>query len=349
MKNSYRQKATAMVTREFQEYRNSFVWTPAVVAGMLILLMLVSVVVANRITVVGDSIVDILSERHARSGMNITINIDERSISRDYSVTDEPVTGDDAAEDWNFSNEWQFNPQRRDKPAEDQAKTFESVNPLLNAVNCLFLLLLLVTSINYLLGTFNQDRRDGSILFWKSMPVSEAQEVAVKMLVVCLLAPLVYLVLSIVAQLASVSLSLLVVSRMDMDPQQVILDNIDFVALFRGQVSGLLIWMLWTAPFYAWLLLCSAAARRSPLLLALAIPVALIILEQLFIGSDYVSSAIGQHIPHLGGEEGSAPLGFYFGEPQWGALDFADMLLGLLAAAALLLATTWFRKHRFES
>ena len=349
--NQPRKKAVAMLRRELQEYKNSFVVTPLAVAGVLLACMLVSVLLANRISVAGDSIIEILSEEHTRSGMNITISIDESSSSQDYVISQELEEENADPDDWNFSREWTFNPEAREKATEESPQTTSSLNPVLYALHCLFLVLLLVTSINYLLGTFHQDRRDGSVLFWKSLPVSEGQEIAVKMATVSIVAPVIYLAVSMLIQLASVALAMVITWRMDMNPIDTVLGNVGFWSLFRGQLSGMLIWVAWTAPFYAWLLLCSSAARRSPLMLALAIPISLIVLEELFLGSEYLADAFSNHIPHIFLDDGSSvgtSLGFYFGEPEWLSLDYLGMLLGLVVAAALLFGAAWFRKHRFE-
>ena len=347
MNEQRKRKVVALLRREIQEYKNSFVYTPLVVAGVLLFFMLVSVVVAKQITVVGDSIMETLSDKHAGAGMNITISFDDEGVKRDYRVRDETTAHDPNAEEWNFSREWTFNPERREKSLHEMHEDIESLNPVLDVLHGLFLLLLLVTSVNYLLGTFHHDRRDRSILFWKSMPVSEWQEVGAKMTTVCIIAPVIYLAASLGTQVASALLGMVLAWRMDMDPSQVVLGNIDFIALLRGQVAGMLIWVLWAAPFYAWLLLSSSVARRSPLLLAVGVPLALIVLEQLFIGSAHLSTAFGNHIPHPG-EESADSLGFYFREPRLMSLDYVGMLLGLLVTAGLLLATVWFRKHRFE-
>jgi len=348
-----KQKMFALLKREIQEYRNSFVATPLLVAAVLLVFMLASVLFADRITVVGDSIIDVLAHQDSGNGLNITISIDDDEQSnRDYVITEEPLSAEEELEDWNFSREWTFNPQRREKSVEEAGTApqpeSQSLNPVLNVLHFLFLLLLLVTTGNYLLGTFHQDRRDRSILFWKSMPVSEWQEVGAKMSTACLVAPAIYLAVSVVTQLFSVMLAAFMVWRMDKSPTQVVWDNIDFVALFGGQFSGLLIWMLWALPFYAWLLLSSGAARRSPLLLAVGIPLALIVVEQLFIGSDYLSTAFGHHIPHPG-NDGSRALGFYLYQPNIAALDYIGMLLGFIVAGIFLFLAVWFRKYRFES
>lgn len=355
MEQANKQRVFTLLMREIQEYRNSLVLTPLVVAGLLLFSMMVSVLFADRITVVGNSIVDILHDEHANSGLHITISIDEdeeklviqQELKPDESGTEQATQETEAElEEWNFSREWTFNPPRKNKHEHREAQ-IESLNPVLNAVHALFLVLLLFTSGNYLLGTFHQDRRDRSVLFWKSMPVSETQEVAVKMATVCLLAPAIYIGVSILTQLGSVLLTLLLTWRLDMNPTQVVLANINFLSLFRGQLGAWVIWVLFTLPFYSWLLLSSSAAKRSPLMLAIAIPVALMLLELFFFGSSYIDDAIGRHIPHPG-DETTTPMGFYFAEPNWLSLDFLGLALGLLAATAFLAATVWFRKHRFE-
>jgi hypothetical protein len=347
MTTAKKQVMGALLRREIQEYRNSFVITPLVVAAVLIVSMLTSALFANRITVMGDTVMNMLHEERTGKGMQITISIDEEPAAQDYIIKQQPSGADIDEEEWNFSSEWTFTPERRAKTPEVEGTHKSSLNQVSNALHCIFLLLLLVTSVNYLLGTFHQDRRDGSVLFWKSMPVSEAREVAAKLAMVCLVAPAIYLLISMVAQLCTVALAMLTTWRMDMNPMQTVLGNIDFPSLFRGQLSGMLIWVAWTVPFYAWLLLCSAAARRSPLMLALGIPIALMLLETLFIGSDLAENAFSNHIPHPG-TDGGAPLGFYFSEPLWSSLDYPGMLLGLLVAAGFLAGAAWFRKHRSE-
>jgi ABC-2 type transport system permease protein len=98
---------------------------------------------------------------------------------------------------------------------------------------------------------------------------------------------------------------------------------------------------------YAWLLLSSAAARRSPLMFALATPIGLIIATRVFLGSNFLINAISNHIPHMG-EESVGSMGFYLSSPDFLTLDYLGMLAGLVIAAAMLVGAVWLRKHRFE-
>jgi len=338
---------SALLRRELQEYRNSLLLAPVVVAGSFVLLLLVSVLLTNSLTIVGSSMVEILGDESSSHGINITVSIDKELPVPDYIVEKDDGGEDASGSEWNFGRDWTFNPEPRAKELKEAPGATRPINTVLNGLHWFFLLILLATSINYLLGTLYQDRRDGSILFWKSMPVDEKSEIVAKLITVCVLAPAVYMLASIFAQLCSVLLSMLAVWRMDLSPVEVVLDNIDVPDLLGAQLGGILIWVLWTLPLYAWLLLCSAAAKRSPIMLAVAIPLALVVMEQLFLGSDHLSSAIAAHVRSVASDEANS-LGFYFAPPDWRSLDYAGMIAGLLLATLFLYAAARLRQFRLE-
>ena len=163
--------------------------------------------------------------------------------------------------------------------------------------------------------------------------------------VALVVAPTIFIAISIVTQFAVILLSMLLVWRMDLDPGQLILGNIDFGRLLFDQVSGWILTALLVAPVCAWLLLASAAARRSPFMLAVGPVIGLIIAEQLFLGSSYVASAIGRHMPNLGDD---APIAFYINGPDWSAVSAPSVIAGLLFSVALLWLTVYLRRYRWE-
>ena len=344
-----------LVQREFQEYRNSLLWTPLVIAATLAFVMLLSVLFANRISAMGDVIMRVIMEDHAVHEVNITINIDdeETTLERDYRIERQDGAVDER--EWDFSRGWTFKPEKRADEAEsvgdgdggeDEAADAGSLNPLLNMVHYFMLMVLLLVSGNYLLGCLFNDRRDRSILFWKSMPVSEWQEVACKFMVAMLVAPAIFIAASVLAQVASTLLAMLLVWRMDKDPFELVLSHVQFGSLLFNQVAGWLLTALWLAPVYAWLLLASAAARRSPFMVAIAPVIGLFVVERLFLGPEYVGNAVARHLPHGDGE--GTGVGFYLHGPDWAAQDLAGLGLGLLFAAAALWATVYLRRYRFE-
>ena len=334
-----------LVQRELQEYKNSLFWTPIAIALSLAAIMLLSVLLANRISVMGDTIMQVILHEESASGMNITIHIDnDDEVSYEYRVEQQEGPVDE--DDWNFSREWNFKPKVGQDSQEQPGKTVDSLNPMLNMLHTFMVMVLVLVSVNYLLGCLYSDRKDRSILFWKSMPVSEWEEVLSKLAVALVVAPAIFIGVSILTQLACTVLAMLVVWRMDMDAFQLVLGNIDFAPLFLNQIGGWVLTALWVAPAYAWLLLASAAARRSPFMLAIAPVVGLMVIEGLFLGTEYVASAVINHMPHY--IDGESAVGFYFYGPDWSDLNFIGIALGLLFAAAAVGVAVYLRRYRFE-
>ncbi len=334
-----------LVQRELQEYKNSLFWTPVAIALALTVIMLLSVLLANRISVMGDAIMQVILHEESASGMNIIIHIDDDDeVSYEYRVEQQEGPVDE--DDWNFSREWDFKPKVGPDSQEQTGMKVESLNPMLNMLHSFMVMILVLVSVNYLLGSLYNDRKDRSILFWKSMPVSEWEEVLSKLAVALVVAPAIFIAVSILTQLACVVLAMLVVWRMDMDPFQLVLGNIDFVPLFLNQIGGWVLTALWVAPAYAWLLLASAAARRSPFMLAIAPVVGLMLIEGIFLGTEYVVSAVVSHLPHI--TDGGSAVGFYFYGPDWSSLNFMGIALGLLFAAVAVGIAVYLRRYRFE-
>jgi hypothetical protein len=256
------------------------------------------------------------------------------------------------AEAWDFARDWTFSTPGAPGPAEGEEaqEGLEGIHPLLNVLHNILLLVLMFTSANYLLGCLFDDRKDKSILFWRSMPVAEWQNVFGKLLVVALVAPGIVIAVSLLLQVAAVGISAILVARMDMDPVSVVFGNLAPGRLLVDQVGGWILTALWLAPVWAWLLLASAAARRSPFLLAVAPVLAAMIAETLLFGSHHVSGVIVDHLPKLvdQSDAGTTSVGFYLFGPDWSGVDVASLCGGLAATALLLLATVYLRRHRWE-
>jgi ABC-2 type transport system permease protein len=324
-----------LVERELLEYRTSLLLAPLLIALALAGLMLVSVLLANQINALGESVQQLVLQK---SDTNVSIRIEDNGGDKpsiEYTVEQkQPLPG---AGNSNGSTV-AAPPVAADKEPSTRSG---SLNPLLNGVHNLFLFILILVCGNYLLATLFTDRRDRSILFWKSMPVSERDEVLSKFGVAMVVAPALFVAASLLAQVACMLLAMLLVWRMDLDPYQLILGNLDFGALITGQMAGVLLMTIWIAPTYAWLLLASAAARRSPFMTAAAPIIGLLLLERIVFGSSYLIALFTRYIPHYGG---GSSAGFYW----LGMQDVPGMLLGLLITVAALWAAIYLRRYRFE-
>jgi ABC-2 type transport system permease protein len=319
------------------------------IALTLVAVMSISVLLSDRIAAVGQGFVEVIIRDQAVSGLNIRIEIDDETAGEgvSYRIEREPAPVDESR--WNFSRDWTFKPQPRsdavpgaETPTTEALKSF---NPLLSVVNALMMLVLVLVTTNYLLYSLFDDRRDRSILFWKSMPVSEWEVVLSKLAVALLVAPAVFVGVSLLLQLAVTMLSMLILWRADMDPFARVLGTLDIGRLLRDQFGGWLLGALWVAPLYAWLLAASAAARRSPLLTAVVPVLGLWVLERLLLGTKFVGTAIREHLPPLGG---STVSGAALTESGGGSGALPSLAGGLVIAAILVFAAVWLRRHRWE-
>ena len=203
--------------------------------------------------------------------------------------------------------------------------------PLRALVMGVGLLLLTVSGImvcNYLLDSLYAERRDRSILFWRSLPVSDSQAVLAKYSIALLVPLAVYALTVLTTAILLVLLSL--------TPQLAAQWPAGALAQYASALAELgatlLLNLLWYAPLYAVLQLASLA-RRTPTLWVLLVPAGCIIAEKLLLGSAYLAHWLGQRL---------APL------PLQG-VQHPGLWLGVLAAAGLLALTVRLRRYSDDS
>jgi len=193
------------------------------------------------------------------------------------------------------------------------------------------------------LDALHAERRDRSVLFWKSMPVSDMTTVLAKAFVPFAVVPAVAFVVALAAQCFMLAASLPVLP-------------VQGAELNLGQMTvvmayGLAIHALWFAPIYAYLLLVSAWAPRAPLLWAVVPIVALAAAEKLALDSAFVLYVVRYRF--MGAmSEGFAPNALKGPITQLSQLEPAhffaspNLWLGLALAAACLYAAVRLRRYR---
>ena len=117
----------------------------------------------------------------------------------------------------------------------------------------------------YCLDALYGERRDRSILFWKSLPVSDLTTVLAKASIPLVVLPLLVFAIAVTTHLIMLPLNAaaLLVSGAAATLRQLPLLQMELVLLY-----GLAVLALWHAPLYGWLLLVSAWARRAAFLWA---------------------------------------------------------------------------------
>ena len=125
----------------------------------------------------------------------------------------------------------------------------------------------------YLLGALYDDRRDRSVLFWKSLPVSDAATVTSKALMAVVLIPLLVFAIFLCTWLLLMLVMSAVVLLHGGSPWQLIWGQSNLLPLLTLQIAALPAHMLLSLLTAGWLLLCSAVVRSKPFLWAVLIPI----------------------------------------------------------------------------
>jgi ABC-2 type transport system permease protein len=155
---------------------------------------------------------------------------------------------------------------------------------------------MLLTFVGFLVGIFysldalHSERRDRSILFWKSLPVSDLTTVLSKAIVPLVILPVLVLAVTIPLQIVMrlVSAAVLLASGASTaTPWGPPLFEMELVLLY-----GVIVMALWHAPLYMWMLLVSGWARRATFLWAVLPPLAIAALEYIAFHTSYLGSVL---------------------------------------------------------
>jgi ABC-2 type transport system permease protein len=226
-----------------------------------------------------------------------------------------------------------------------------------------------IVVVVYLLDCLYGERRDRSILFWRSMPVSDTETVLAKLLVGLVVVPYAtFLLAAVTSALASAILALRhhVLVNGQIAP---LWDTLTWLRIQVRMLYGLTVLLLWYAPYATYLMLASAWARRSPYAWAFVPPVLLAMCENMVFGTNYLGRivergfnqvlrlafnlnqqfafSVGDALPLPGSAAQAAA------RPARGGatllLASPQLWLGLLAAVLMVVITIRLRRYRDDS
>ena len=207
-----------------------------------------------------------------------------------------------------------------------------------------------LVALFYCLEALHGERRDRSILFWKSLPVSDTTTVLAKASIPILILPLITFATVLVTQGIMLFLSSAVMLARGQD----VADLWSHLPLW--QMSLMLFFHmvavhgLWYAPIYGWLLLVSAWARRAPFLWAILPPVVVMVIEKIAFDTSHFAALLGFR---FGGGSDGVP--FTVGPMSMGVLTASDLVrffadpslwTGLVLTAVFLAAAVRLRRYR---
>jgi ABC-2 type transport system permease protein len=125
----------------------------------------------------------------------------------------------------------------------------------------------------YALGCLYDDRKDRSVLFWKSLPVSDAGTVGSKLAWALGLAPMLAVAIGIAFGIAFWVVAALTTTVNGVPGASGVFMHSHPFRVIGNVLAMIPLYTLWALPAVGWLMLCSAAARTKPFLWAVMIPV----------------------------------------------------------------------------
>src|SRR2546428_509189 len=204
-----------------------------------------------------------------------------------------------------------------------------------------------IVGVFYCLDALHGERRDRSILFWKSLPVSDLTTLLSKATIPLAVLPLITFAIIVVTHFVMLlwTSALLILHRMSPASTWT---NFPLFQQSLILLYGLVAIALWHAPIYGWALLVSGWARRATFLWAVVPCLAIGFFEKITFGTSHFASMLKHRLM------GFAPEAFAFNPhtidcPQLTPgkyLSTPGLWIGLIFAVAFVTAAVRLRRYR---
>jgi ABC-2 type transport system permease protein len=331
-------KFKLLLRREFWEHKGGFLWAPIWAGAISLVLTLMALVVG-----------EVSMRRALASGENMQVNgVDVSVNGLDLGMLASKMDAESA---------------RNLAGGIDLASLTSSLWPMVVLGFVVFF---------FCLGSLYDERKDRSVLFWKSLPLSDGETVLSKATSALLVAP----AMAVAASIASMFGFLLLVSAFVLlhhgNPYALIWGPGSPLKVAASMIALIPVYALWALPTVGWLMLCSAWARSKPFLWAILIPVfsGILIswfnlmnvfhlddgwfwknivfrgLLSVFPGTWYASSSM-QHAMEIN-NPGDLANAIQIGK-SWAVFGSAELWVGALAGAAMIYAAIRLRRWRDDN
>lgn len=222
----------------------------------------------------------------------------------------------------------------------------------------------------YCLGALYDDRRDRSLLFWKSLPVSDHMTVLSKVAVALLVTPVITMLAATALSLAVLLLVCTAAAFQGVQLFSTLLGTGEFYLAPLRMLGLLPVYMLWALPTVGWLLLVSSWARSKVFLWAVGVPLGagvLVTWTSKIFALDWNIAWFMQHIvarlltgvapgswfmymrpASLHGEEGRLGASELLVD-SWTTLSSPVVWAGAVAGVTMIAGAVWMRRWRDET
>src|SRR5438270_1645447 len=234
---------------------------------------------------------------------------------------------------------------------DDPVKQRAAIEATYDAAAMMMIFVVFIVGVFYCLDALHGERRDRSILFWKSLPLSDLTTVFSKITIPLVILPVIAFALVVCVQVIMLLMSSVNLLAHGVSPAT----TFAHFPVFQNwlvMLYGLIAIALWHAPIYGWLLLVSGWARRATFLWAVLPLIVIQIFEKITFNTSYFGKMLQHRLmgfaPHAFGfhGEGHPTIDSLVQLTPGRYLGSAGLWLGLLVATAFLFAAVRLRRYR---
>lgn len=318
-----------LLRREFWEHKGSMLWAPVVAAALILVVM-------------GSMVAFGMSHGKLKGDIMVKFNSgQEASVSQVINAV--PL-------------------EKKAEIARDVASSFLAVSAPLFAMMGIII-------FYYSIKTLSEERRDRSILFWKSLPVSDLDTVISKAVTALLVIPLITIGVAVFMSVLLLLFAGVVMAFYGINMFGAVLGSVDFY-LAPLRLLGLLpVYIIWALPTIGWLMLVSSWAKSKAILWAVLAPLAV---AAIFKWANYLTGASlnadwlwqnvigraltgvipGMWMPYVGFSRtthaGPVDALNQFMAASWLSLGSAHAIVGAIAGIAMLYGAARMRRWKDE-
>ena len=153
---------------------------------------------------------------------------------------------------------------------DDEINSFinSAIGKTLHLMNYFVMIVMFVVAVFYALSCLYDERQDDSVLFWRSLPISDWLTVASKLAIPLAVVPIIILICQ----------AIVAILFLGSDTTNYFGHSFLSTSLVLGKK---ILWSL--LPIIAWCIFCSSIAKKNPFLFAFITPIILILIDKLFL------------------------------------------------------------------
>ena len=228
----------------------------------------------------------------------------------------------------------------------------------LSSFTAVLLFTMVIVLFFYLLDSLLSERKDRSILFWKSLPVSDTEVVVSKLLTAAVVVPLFVLVVSSALQILFALIWSVRFNGTFLGDALMAWHGPTWLKLQASFLVVIVTAILWYLPLIAYLMVVSVWSRRNAFLWAVLPPVAILAIENLILGSNRFGEFLGHRFigvfelleRKIGSVHGSGMVTVRdVLDAVSGVLTSHETWLGVLVAGAMIFGVVRIRRFRDDS